>query len=384
MNSKPKYDIVIIDDERNILDSLERVFRKNRVKILATTDPNKALNAAALGTKLIISDQRMPSMKGVELLRKVREMDPRAYRILLTGHADIEAVEDAINKSAVTRYLNKPWKSDELRDIALELLARYDSDRTEEQRVDTLKKRMEELERACSQAESKALSYKTNASTVAHDLRNPLVAIRFGLQLLKETLKEGDSDRNQYLNTTLDCIERLHKLTTQIVNKEIESQADQNPESSDISKLATEVMETETPLAKKKGINIEVDIADGCSCSLSQLEAFRLLYNLVGNAIKYTESGAVTIRADNKDKETLISVSDTGTGMTPEEAERIFSSGSRLERHSNTEGAGIGLSICQKIVTEAGGRIWVESVLGKGSQFYVSLPSPRHEIRVNS
>ena len=382
MNSNPKYDIIFVDDERNILDSLERVFRKNRLKILATSDPHRALEAAALGAKLIISDQRMPSMKGVELLSKVRDMDPRAYRILLTGHADIEAVEDAINKSAVTRYLNKPWKSEDLREIALELLVRYDSDRSEEQRVDTLEKRMEELEHACSLAESKALNYKTNASTVAHDLRNPLIAIRFGLQLLKDTLNEEESDRNQYLDTTLDCIERLHKLTSQIVDKEIDSQADQSPDSSDLSKLATEVMETETPTAEKKGINIEVDIEEDCSCSLSQLEAFRLLYNLVGNAIKYTETGTVTIRANNQEKETLISVSDTGTGMTPEEAERIFSSGSRLERHSNTEGAGIGLSICQKIATEAGGRIWVESAPGEGSQFHVALPNPRGKTRV--
>lgn len=382
MNSESVYDIVFVDDELNILDSLKRVFRKNRLKTLATTDPHEALDAVARGTKLLISDQRMPSMKGVELLSKARDIDPRAYRILLTGHADIEAVEDAINKSAVTRYLNKPWKSDELRQIALELLARYREDRGEEEHVNTLEKRKEELEHACVQAESKALRYKTNVSTVAHDLRNPLIAIRFGLQLLKDTLSEDESDRSQYLNTSLDCIERLHNLTSQIVEQAIDKKERERPESTDIRKLATEVIETEAPIAKNKGIKIEVDIKEGCLCSLSQLDTFRLLYNLVSNAVKYTESGTIIIRADNLSEETFISVSDTGTGMTQEEAERIFNSGSRLERHADIQGAGIGLSTCQKIITKAGGRISVESVLGEGSQFYIVLPNVHQNTRV--
>lgn len=100
-----------------------------------------------------------------------------------------------------------------------------------------------------------------------------------------------------------------------------------------------------------------------------------LFQNLVGNAIKFRGGGAprVHISASEGDGEWIFSVADEGIGIRPEDAERVFGLFQRLHSKAEYPGSGMGLAICQKIVQRHGGRIWVESEVGKGSRFYFSV-----------
>ena len=122
--SLPK--ILFVDDESNILQSVRRVMRKTDIEIDAVTTPKEAL---ALVEKekyaVVISDQRMPGMGGVELLEKVRVLSPDTIRIILTGYADVQASVDAINRGAVYRYLNKPWEDDDLRNTVKQAVDQF-------------------------------------------------------------------------------------------------------------------------------------------------------------------------------------------------------------------------------------------------------------------
>ncbi len=108
--------ILFVDDEARILRSMKALFREHDV--YSTTKPKEA---AAIVKKnnidVIVSDQRMPEMKGIDVLRQVKKMSPRTMRILLTGYSDLQAVIGSVNDGEVFRFVNKPWVNKELRHI---------------------------------------------------------------------------------------------------------------------------------------------------------------------------------------------------------------------------------------------------------------------------
>jgi signal transduction histidine kinase len=99
----------------------------------------------------------------------------------------------------------------------------------------------------------------------------------------------------------------------------------------------------------------------------------RVVENLVGNAIKYTESGSVKVTLEATDDTAKISVADTGRGIPPESIEAVFDKFTKLPE-TGGRGAGMGLALCRALVEEMGGRIWVESKVGFGSTFFVEIP----------
>ena len=126
--SVKKARLLVVDDEERILSALKSMFRL-RYHVFATTDGNKALEfMKKYAMHVIISDQRMPIMPGVELLRQAREISPASVRILLTGYSDLASIVGSINDGQVYRFISKPWNNEELQrtvaeavTIALEL-----------------------------------------------------------------------------------------------------------------------------------------------------------------------------------------------------------------------------------------------------------------------
>ncbi len=128
METSPEHLILLVDDEEGILKALTRLLKTLPVNIKSALNAESALNILKNEhASLIISDQRMPGLTGVELLRKSREISPDSIRILLTGYADIEATINAINDGAVKYYLTKPWDDDFLLSRVKESLDLYET-----------------------------------------------------------------------------------------------------------------------------------------------------------------------------------------------------------------------------------------------------------------
>ena len=112
--------LLVIDDEERILSALKSLFR-NKYHVFATTDGNKALDfLRRYQMHVIISDQRMPVMTGVDLLRQSRDISPRSVRILLTGYSDLASIVGSINDGEIYRFISKPWDNGELQKIVAE------------------------------------------------------------------------------------------------------------------------------------------------------------------------------------------------------------------------------------------------------------------------
>ena len=112
---EPAGKLLLVDDEENILRSLRRVLRKGHWEIETANDAESALRLTDhFRPGVVISDFRMPGMNGVDFLARVKELLPHAQRIMLTGQADQQAIEEAINRSQVFRFVSKPWNDGEL------------------------------------------------------------------------------------------------------------------------------------------------------------------------------------------------------------------------------------------------------------------------------
>lgn len=124
----PKHKILIVDDEANILNSLARLLHDQDCEIYTAGTVKEALEKLKSidGVDLIISDNRLPDITGVEFLIKAKQLYPDTMRILITGYPDLESVIRAINNGQVYRFITKPWENEELRLIIKQTLEYYD------------------------------------------------------------------------------------------------------------------------------------------------------------------------------------------------------------------------------------------------------------------
>jgi len=126
MSEKP-YTILCVDDERNILEILKRLFRKETYRVLTALSGTEGLQILRENdVNIVISDQRMTEMQGTEFLKTVKEHYPDVLTAILTGNADVETIKEALNRGHITRFFLKPWNSDELKLGIRDLVYQYD------------------------------------------------------------------------------------------------------------------------------------------------------------------------------------------------------------------------------------------------------------------
>jgi len=124
MNKKT---ILCVDDEPSILNSLRRLLRKENYTLLMANGGQEGLSVLEKHpVHLVISDQRMPEMTGIEFLRQVKEQFPETIRVVLSGYADVHVIVDAINEGEVYRFLTKPWNDGELKTAIRQCLEHYE------------------------------------------------------------------------------------------------------------------------------------------------------------------------------------------------------------------------------------------------------------------
>lgn len=139
--------VLCVDDEPGVLRSLQRLCRKEDYRLITAQSGEEGLQVLkSESAKLVISDQRMPSMTGTQFLRQVREHYPDTVRCILSGYAELHAILDAINEGEVYRFMTKPWDDAELKQSIRECLNLYDSQAEERNRLAELEHRTRDLE----------------------------------------------------------------------------------------------------------------------------------------------------------------------------------------------------------------------------------------------
>ena len=223
---------------------------------------------------------------------------------------------------------------------------------------------------------------KEFVANVSHELRTPLSIIKGYIETLLDPQPPDPETARQFLQTIQRHSQRLEMLIGDLLTvSALESQQTRlQLDSVSLRDVAATAAEEITRRAKEKNATIAVEIpADLTPVRADAQRLHQVFSNLLDNAVKYGQPGGrIAIMAEAKDAEIEVRVADNGPGIGPEHLPRIFERFYRVDKARSRElgGTGLGLSIVKHLVQAHGGRVWAESVVGKGSTFYFTLPLP--------
>jgi light-regulated signal transduction histidine kinase (bacteriophytochrome) len=232
-----------------------------------------------------------------------------------------------------------------------------------------------ELEKSVAELKRSNAELEQFAYVASHDLQEPLRMVASYTQLLAKRYKgQLDADADEFIGYAVDGATRMQRLIQDLLAYSRVTTQCHAFERVNCDEVLEEVLDN-LRLAVEEGRAV---VAHGSlpTVMVDGRQLGQLFQNLIGNAIKFRgqESPCVHISAERRNDEWLFSVRDNGIGIDPQYAERIFIIFQRLHDREEYPGTGIGLAMCKKIVERHGGRMWVESELGRGATFYFTLP----------
>jgi len=370
--------ILMVDDESWNLDVLASHLRKEGWEPAAVMNGPEALRAVDENEfDLILLDVMMPGMDGFEVCRQIRARE-RLRQIPVLLVTALHETEDKVKglEAGASDFLTKPVQS-------AELVARVRAHLRLKELMDITLAQKTHLESAYRRL--KELSEEQNRMTliVSHELRSPLSAITMILDYYFNRHPETLSEKQKtFLPRLMAHIRRLNELADGILDLKAMENAKAEHfifEKCDLNLLVSEIVEIQRPVAEAKGcyMNFRPDPLLG-QVRADRQRLTQMLMNLIGNAIKYTPEGGVTVstRRLPLPRTYRIEISDTGPGMSEEEQKGLFRKFGRLQDAytKGIRGSGLGLYITRELALKHGGDIVVESVPGKGSCFSVVLP----------
>lgn len=363
-----KHIILCVDDEIDNVDALERLFRR-KYTVLKATSGKEALavldqNPGPLA--LIITDQRMPEMTGVEFLEKTLVSHPETIRILLTGYTDLESVITAVNNGQIFRYLTKPWDPVDLMNTVDHAVERFALGQE-------LKKKNTELAKALEDLKSLDVAKSNFMILINHELKTPLTSILSFSSLLAES-PLGDEDRLM-VNRINKSAERLKNLVEDVLlvvraetnqlKIDIQSisftQFDEQPK--DIQNIL--MQKQQKVITKLEPVNVKADLR------LIKQVMQRLLHNAAKFGVESSEIHVESMKSGNNLR---FIVHNKGPQVPLTIIDKIikpFYIDEDVMHHST--GTGLGLTICQSILKSHNSTLQFKNT-AQGVMVYFELP----------
>ena len=223
-------------------------------------------------------------------------------------------------------------------------------------------------------SEQKRRNFVSDAS---HELKTPLASIK----LLSDSILQNDMDPDtvkEFVGDIGNEADRLNRMTQKLLSlTRIESQEDSDCEIVYIAPTVDRVVRMLTGIANESKITMDTHIIQDCPILIIEDDLYQIIFNLVENGIKYNvPGGSLTVTLDRQEENAVISVKDTGVGIPKESVGHVFERFYRVDkaRSRKSGGSGLGLSIVRNMVERNGGKITVESTVGKGSLFTLIFP----------
>lgn len=213
-------------------------------------------------------------------------------------------------------------------------------------------------------------------STTTHDLKGPLGAVALSSELLQGMLPPGEKPYEIALRIGSSAQGAINLIDEFLSARRIqEGTFILRPEEQVLDSVILELSENYETIAKARGIELQIEYPEGLSACVDRMGVIRALGNLLSNALKFTpKGGRVSLKLSQNYNGLTIVVSDTGMGMETSELQTIFDRYSRLSKHEQVEGTGLGLFVVRSIVDAHGGRIEVSSQVGAGTTFELNFP----------
>jgi signal transduction histidine kinase len=364
--------------------------RANLLAFRAIAEPQYAVVTARSGEEalrvleqrqdfaVLLSDQRMPGLSGIDLCERVHAAYPDIERMLVTAYSDLSAAISAINRGHVGRYLHKPWNADELLATLRDAVERHRLKVT----VQRLQVRISETERMY------ALGVLT--ASIGHELRTPLSVVTASVEYCRQALRQSVSQLGSALPAANAALANLREIDGALsdaadgaqrlmevvdgINLSARGEAPVRVPV-DVYHVVQSVLRlVRGEAAQRARLVVSLDAKPMVAGSATRIG--QVLLNLLLNALQAMPprpmgENQVNVSLCEEGRYATLRISDNGTGIEPEKLARIFDPFFTTK----LKGTGLGLAISRQIIEELGGEIDVESTVGVGTSFIVRLPT---------
>lgn len=365
ITNKGSIRVLLVEDDEIDRKLVERLLTRCPQPLKFTIEPSDTLSGAIEHLSkakfdIVIADLGLPDSSGIETVRKISELNPNIAIVVLTGLDDEETGLLAI-KNGAADYL---VKGRELENVLVRTI-RYAIER----------KLAEEKLKEAIEMKSEFIS------TVSHELRTPMTSIKEGISIVLEgAAGQINDDQKELLDIAKRNLDRLARLINDVLDfQKLQSgKMGFNMQENNINEVVEEVYNAMLPPIKRNGLDFSLNFDNTLPRIKFDVDKIiQVLTNLVNNAVKFTEKGQITIATSKLENAIQVSVSDTGSGMKPEDLPKLFQKFGQLGKGGDrkTGGTGLGLAICKDIIGRHNGKIWAESEAGKGSTFNFTLPT---------
>lgn len=372
----PTPNLMVVDDEPDVLCSIKDLFRRE-AKVFTFERGAEALHALdeGLDVDVILSDHQMPAMTGVEFLRRAKERAPDATRLIITGHADLKAVIDAINHGSVWHYISKPWEPEDL-------LTKVRQAAEQRELIRQNRRLLAELQ------ESNRLK-SAFIEVVAHELRTPVTIVQGMAELWRitqaNTASPEDRERMEKIS---GASRRLAGIVERIVSLLEAGKFGATIRRSrvDPAVLIRQAVEDVHPFLVNRSQKVDIRINPDLGEAEIDPEKFRdILTNLLINAIKFSpDEATIVVAADPVAGNQLeFAIADSGPGIPDEHQRHLFEpffTGFDTMHHSSgswecgKRGMGLGLCLVKSFVELHGGGVDCANRADGGTEFRFRLP----------
>jgi len=323
---------------------------------------------------LILCDYRLPDSSALDILKEIREKGKDLPFIVVTSSGS-EKIAVELMKEGAYDYVVKDSSYENTLPVVIQRA----------QNIYNVKKEKERLGRELGESNEKLKQMyvikSEFTSMVSHELRTPLTAIKEGIAIVLDgSAGQVNDQQKEFLEMAKKNVDRLKRLIDDVLDfSKLESKRlEFKMRQSNINEVIKDVEKTQRVVAEAKSLYLKTELEP--DMPLIEFDPDRInqvLANLVSNAIKFTETGGVTISSTKDESQNVIEVCvrDTGGGMREEDLPKLFQKFQQLGglNQRKTGGTGLGLAISKEIIEQHRGHIWAESEYGKGSAFEFTL-----------
>lgn len=398
-----KKKILYVDDEPVNLSNFRLNF-EDEFEVITASSGAEALalfkEQVNTGLAVVVADNRMPGMNGVDLMGRIFEIDPDPVRMILTAFTDFDQIMAAVNRGHIYQYVLKPWDYHNLRMLLVNAVEVYSMTKSNKNLLRELAEKNAELTEKADQlrselelrkkeetlrrsfevkmlSQAKLASLGEMATGVAHEVNQPLSFVKIMMQAFKRDFKDGRFDPSEFAGEIDEILAQIMRI--EIITRHLQffgRKSSTEFEQIQLSQVLDNALIPTGPRLKRAGIVIDIETEEDLPlvrAVSTQLE--QVLINLICNAVDALENvkeKKLAIRVTRQNNKVEAIFADNGSGMPEEVTDKMFEPFFTTKEVG--KGTGLGLSIVYGIIKEHNGDITCHSIPGEGTSFTLSLP----------